>query len=89
MKFRPRTSVLVNTALAMFSKIQVTKMLYRDTDLILLPRPVGDKYTTATKFNKPALNLAWLRDMLLNREIDEHAWKRKESGMSMTKVTKS
>jgi len=87
--FRPRTSVLVNTALAMFSKIQVTKMLYRDTDLILLPRPVGDKYTTATKFNKPALNLAWLRDMLLNREIDEQAWKRKEYRVRDNGATKA
>ena len=87
--FRPRTSVLVNTALAMFSKVQVTKMLYRDTDLILLPRPVGDKYTTATKFNKPALNLAWLRDMLLNREMDEQAWTRSEYRVKENGATKA
>ena len=53
-------------------------MLYRDTDLILLPKPVGDKYTTATKYNKPALNLAWLRDMLLGKEVDESTWNKSD-----------
>ena len=56
----------------------MTKMLYRDTDLILLPKPVGDKYTTATKYNKPTLNLAWLRDMLIGKEVDESTWNKSE-----------
>ena len=66
--FPPKTNEYVKAGLSRLGVV-ITKMLYKDTDLLIVPKPVGDKYTTAIRFNTPCVNLTWLRDALLKNKV--------------------
>ena len=40
-------------------------MLYKDTHMLLVPKPTGDKFNTAIRYDTSVVNLNWLRDALL------------------------
>ena len=66
--FPPKTNEYVKAGLSRLGVV-ITKMLYKDTDLLIVPKPIGDKYTTAIRFNTPCVNLTWLRDALLKNKV--------------------
>lgn len=62
--FQPKTKEYVNAGLLRLG-ITVTKMLYKETDMLIVPKTVGQKYTTAIYHETPCVSLHWLREALL------------------------